>query len=187
MALGPDLLFIAVQTVLSWSPSTRFFRSCYTHLWLSFTSTCLPQIRRGDPRKSSTVLSRKVSPFSSVSSRTRSAVPAESNHTRYLVVGIPLALAMALRGIFTLLRLLKFYQNKFLPAIAPLSLISLLFAIVIIFAGQGKQVVQSITSVLRILPPLFIYFVGSFVFTLWGCKRFGSSYKRSSVHAFTNS
>lgn len=94
---------------------------------------------------------------------------------------------MALRGFFMLLRLKNFYQNKFLPAIAPLSLISLLFAIIIIFAGQGKQVVSSITSVLRIIPPLLIYFIGSFAVTLWGCKRFGSSYRRSTVHAFTNS
>ncbi|GAA5826463.1 hypothetical protein JCM5353_001830 [Sporobolomyces roseus] len=102
-------------------------------------------------------------------------------------LGIPLAVAMALRGIFMLLRLKNFYQNKFLPAIAPLSLISLLFAIIIIFAGQGKQVVSSITSVLRIIPPLLIYFIASFAITLWGCKRFGSSYRRSTVHAFTNS
>ncbi|GAA5914815.1 uncharacterized protein JCM6883_005623 [Sporobolomyces salmoneus] len=101
-------------------------------------------------------------------------------------LGIPLAAAMALRGFFMVLRLKSFYQNKFLPAIAPLSLISLLFAIIIIFAGQGKQVVSSITNVLRIIPPLLIYFLGAFFLTLWGCKRFGSSYQRSTVHAFTN-
>lgn len=100
--------------------------------------------------------------------------------------GIPLAAAMALRGFFMMLRLKSFYQNKFLPAIAPLSLLSLLFAIIIIFAGQGKQVVSSITNVLRIIPPLLIYFIAAFFLTLWGCKRYGSSYQRSTVHAFTN-
>jgi ACR3 family arsenite transporter len=93
---------------------------------------------------------------------------------------------MLLRGIFMALRLKNFYQNKFLPAIAPLSLLSLLFAIIIIFAGQGKQVVSSITNVLRIIPPLLIYFVLAFLITLWGCKRYGVSYQRSTVHAFTN-
>ncbi|GAA5903423.1 arsenic resistance protein [Sporobolomyces salmoneus] len=101
-------------------------------------------------------------------------------------LGIPLGAAMLLRATFMLLRLKSFYQNKFLPAIAPLSLISLLFAIIIIFAGQGKQVVSSITSVLRLLPPLIIYFVLAFGLTLWGCKRLGTSYKRSTVHSFTN-
>ncbi|GAA5879152.1 hypothetical protein JCM16303_001318 [Sporobolomyces ruberrimus] len=117
-----------------------------------------------------------------------------ANQVQYAVVaksvavflGIPLAAAMALRGFFMVLRLQNFYQNKFLPAIAPLSLLSLLFAIIIIFAGQGKQVVSSITSVLRIIPPLLIYFVVAFFLTLWGCKRFGTSYQRSTVHAFTN-
>jgi len=93
---------------------------------------------------------------------------------------------MLLRGIFMVLRLKNFYQNKFLPAIAPLSLLSLLFAIIIIFAGQGKQVVSSITNVLRIIPPLLIYFIVAFFLTLWGCKRYGVSYQRSTVHAFTN-
>ncbi|GAA5980084.1 hypothetical protein JCM5350_001757 [Sporobolomyces pararoseus] len=101
-------------------------------------------------------------------------------------LGIPLAAAMALRGFFMILRLKSFYQNKFLPAIAPLSLLSLLFAIIIIFAGQGKQVVSSITNVLRIVPPLLIYFVVAFFLTLWGGKRYGASYQRSTVHAFTN-
>lgn len=102
-------------------------------------------------------------------------------------LGIPLAAALVLRGVFTLLRLQRFYQDKFLPAIAPLSLIALLFAIIVIFAGQGKQVVSSITNVLRIVPPLLVYFVGSFFLTLWMCKRVGTSYKRTTVHAFTNS
>ncbi|GAA6015489.1 hypothetical protein JCM11491_004369 [Sporobolomyces phaffii] len=101
-------------------------------------------------------------------------------------LGIPLAAAMLLRAVFMALRLKSFYQNKFLPAIAPLSLLSLLFAIIVIFAGQGKQVVSSITNVLRIIPPLLIYFIVAFFLTLWGCKRYGSSYRRSTVHAFTN-
>ncbi|GAA5914821.1 arsenic resistance protein [Sporobolomyces salmoneus] len=101
-------------------------------------------------------------------------------------LGIPLATAMALRGFFMILRLKQFYQNKFLPAIAPLSLLALLFAIIIIFAGQGKQVVSSITNVLRIIPPLLVYFIAAFALTVFGCRRFGTSYERSTVHGFTN-
>lgn len=62
--------------------------------------------------------------------------------------GIPLALALLTRGFFILIKAQKFYQTKFLPAIAPLSLIALIFTTIIIFAGQGKQV-----SLNSLLPP----------------------------------
>lgn len=54
--------------------------------------------------------------------------------------GIPLALALVTRGFFIVIKKQKFFQDKFLPAIGPLSLIALLFTTLIIFAAQGKNV-----------------------------------------------
>jgi ACR3 family arsenite transporter len=54
--------------------------------------------------------------------------------------GIPLAAALVTRGAFIVFKAQRFFQEKFLPAIAPLSLIALLFTTLIIFAAQGRQV-----------------------------------------------
>lgn len=59
------------------------------------------------------------------------------------LAGIPLALALVTRGLFILFKKQEFFQKKFLPAIAPLSLIALLFTTLIIFAAQGKNVSSS--------------------------------------------
>lgn len=107
-----------------------------------------------------------------------------------------------------LFRAEDFYNRRFLPAIAPLSLIALLFTTLIIFAAQGKQVsysphtfatlpvrslipcrsaqvVRSITDVLRVIAPLLIYFLIMFFLVLYICKRAGVNYGRSATQAFT--
>jgi len=100
-------------------------------------------------------------------------------------LGIPLALALATRAAFLLCRAQTFYQTKFLPAIAPLSLIALLFTTILIFAAQGRHVVTSITSVLRVVAPLVVYFVLMFFSVLLLCKRFGVAYGKTVSQAFT--
>ncbi|GAA5957427.1 hypothetical protein JCM21900_003302 [Sporobolomyces salmonicolor] len=101
-------------------------------------------------------------------------------------LGIPLAAALVTRGLFILLRAQKFFQNRFLPAIAPLSLIALLFTIIVIFAAQGKQVVKSITDVLRVVPPLLVYFFAMFFAAFFTCRRARVSYPRTVVHSVTS-
>lgn len=104
---------------------------------------------------------------------------------RVTCAGIPLALALATRAAFILCRAQTFYQVEFLPAIAPLSLIALLFTTILIFAAQGRHVVTSITSVLRVVAPLIVYFVVMFFAVLWTCKRFGVNYGKTASQAFT--
>ncbi|BGP18036.1 hypothetical protein JCM10213_008429 [Rhodosporidiobolus nylandii] len=100
-------------------------------------------------------------------------------------LGIPLAAALFTRGFFTSIRAQKFYKDRFLPFIAPLSLIALLFTTLIIFAAQGKQVVRSITDVLRVVPPLLIYFLVMFFGTLLVCRQVKVGYGRTATQAFT--
>ncbi|KAL8290541.1 hypothetical protein RQP46_002799 [Phenoliferia psychrophenolica] len=100
-------------------------------------------------------------------------------------LGIPLALALVTRGAFFLFKAQKFYQEKFLPAIAPLSLIALLFTTLIIFAAQGRHVVTAITSVLRVIAPLLVYFTIMFGVVLFTCKRANVPYGRTTAQAFT--
>ncbi|GAA6030406.1 hypothetical protein JCM8097_009092 [Rhodosporidiobolus ruineniae] len=102
-------------------------------------------------------------------------------------LGIPLAAALVTRGFFIGIRAQTFYERRFLPTIAPLSLIALLFTIIVIFAAQGKQVVHSITDVLRVVPPLLVYFLIMFFAALLVCRRAKCSYGRTATQAFTAS
>ncbi|GAA5873728.1 hypothetical protein JCM3774_000151 [Rhodotorula dairenensis] len=100
-------------------------------------------------------------------------------------LGIPFAAALVTRGFFIAIRARTFFERKFLPAIAPLSLIALLFTTLIIFAAQGHHVVESITDVLRVAAPLIVYFLAMFFGVLLLCRYFGVGYPRTTTQAFT--
>ncbi|KAI5787718.1 arsenical-resistance protein ACR3 [Peziza echinospora] len=87
-------------------------------------------------------------------------------------LGIPLGAA-----VITRLALFKLvgepgYQ-KFMKVIGPLSLIGLLFTILVLFASQGKNVVNQIVSVVRVAAPLIVYFAIIFTATLGFCRYMG--------------
>lgn len=86
-----------------------------------------------------------------------------------------------------LLRLLgeRKYQVYFIRFVAPFALIGLLFTIIVLFGSQGKHVVKQITSVLRVCPPLIVYFAVVFSITVLLCKKFGFGYKVSCTRSFT--
>lgn len=101
-------------------------------------------------------------------------------------LGIPLAAAIATRFVFiVVLRKERFFTDRFLPFIGPLSLIGLLFTTLIIFAAQGAEVVRSITTVLRVAAPLIFYFLITFFAALAVCRKFGFSYRISAAQSFT--
>ncbi|KAJ3282015.1 hypothetical protein HDU76_008793, partial [Blyttiomyces sp. JEL0837] len=57
----------------------------------------------------------------------------------------------------------KWYDEKFIPFIAPNALIGLLFTIVVMFTLQGEQILHNIPQALRTAVPLLLYF--AIVFT----------------------
>ena len=104
-------------------------------------------------------------------------------------VGIYLGLPFAM-GIISRYSLIKFkgedwFQNKFIPFISPVTLISLLFTIVIMFSLKGKLIVQIPMDMVRIAIPLVIYFSIMFVVSFFAGKYFGADYSRSTSIAFT--
>ena len=100
-------------------------------------------------------------------------------------LGIPLATAIITR--FTIRKLIgtDFYDKTFLKYLSPWSLIGLLFTILILFASQGKHVVQSIVSVVRVGAPLVVYFAVIFFMTLSITHRLGFGYKLAATQSFT--
>lgn len=100
-------------------------------------------------------------------------------------LGIPLGAAVLTR--LALLYLLgpERYQTHFIRFAAPWSLIGLLFTILVLFASQGKQVVDQIVSVVRVAAPLVVYFSLIFFATLVAARRMGFRYGFAVTQSFT--
>jgi len=102
-----------------------------------------------------------------------------------LIFGIPLAAAAITR--LVLIRAIgpQNYKRRFIDWIAPLSLIGLLFTIIILFASQGRNVVNQIILVVRVSAPLIVYFAIIFLTTLYVCRRLHFEYEFACVQSFT--
>jgi len=100
-------------------------------------------------------------------------------------LGIPLGAAIVTR--LSLRHLLgeKSYQTYFIRFISPLSLIGLIFTIVVLFASQGKHVVNQIIDVLRVMAPLIVYFAITFTSVVFMCHKLGFGYRVSCTQSFT--
>lgn len=77
------------------------------------------------------------------------------------------------------------YEGVFLPRIAPLTLVALLFTIVAMFSVQGGEVLARPGDVLRVAAPLVVYFVLMFLLSFAMGKAVGASYKQTATMGFT--
>jgi len=100
-------------------------------------------------------------------------------------LGIPLGAAIITRFAVRYIATPQWYDEVFLRYLSPWSLIGLLYTILVLFASQGRQVVQQIVSVVRVAAPLIVYFVLIFFTTLWIARSFGFSYSLSATQSFT--
>lgn len=102
-----------------------------------------------------------------------------------IYLGIPFAAGVLSR--YTLIRVLgeEWFQKKYVPFISPITLISLLFTIVVMFSLKGNLIIQIPMDVVRIAIPLVIYFCIMFTISFFIGKSFGADYSRSTSIAFT--
>ena len=102
-----------------------------------------------------------------------------------IFLGIPLLAGFLTRTIGERAKGTEWYEQRFLPRIAPIALYGLLFTIVILFALQGDRITAQPLDVARIALPLLAYFgimwFGSFLLG-W---RMGLPYDRNAAIAFT--
>lgn len=102
-----------------------------------------------------------------------------------IYLGIPFLAGLLSRLILPKIKGEQWYTTVFLPKIAPMTLIALLFTIVVMFSLKGELLVQIPGDVLRIALPLLVYFVIMFVLGFFFSKAMGAPYDQNAAISFT--
>ncbi len=104
-----------------------------------------------------------------------------------IYLGIPFVLAETSRFLIKKFIGEKWFNQKFLPFVSPITLIALLFTIVIMFSLKGEMIVQLPLDVIRIAIPLMIFFAIMFLLMFFVGKKVGADYRDNAAISFTAS
>jgi ACR3 family arsenite transporter len=102
-----------------------------------------------------------------------------------IYLGIPFAAGFLTRFVLIRRKGEQWYQTVFLPKIAPVTLIALVFTIAAMFSLKGGMVLQLPFDALLIAVPLAIYFLIMFAVSFWMGKAIEADYPRTTAVAFT--
>ena len=109
----------------------------------------------------------------------------EVARTVLIFLGIPLAAGFVTRRIGVRRRGRDWYEQRFVPRIAPLTLYGLLFTIVLLFAIQGDEITSEPLDVALIAAPLLVYFAVMWVLGFTSGRVLGFPYPQTTALGFT--
>ncbi|MBD8082793.1 ACR3 family arsenite efflux transporter [Chryseobacterium caseinilyticum] len=102
-----------------------------------------------------------------------------------IYLGIPFLSGFLSRYLLVKSKGIEWYKRKFIPAISPFTLYSLLFTIILMFSLKGEKIVELPMEVIKITIPLVVYFIMMFFVSFvinWSMK---VPYDKNASIAFT--
>jgi ACR3 family arsenite transporter len=103
----------------------------------------------------------------------------------FIYLGIPFLMGFISRFYLTKTKGKIWFEEKFVPAISPITLIALLFTILVMFSLKGNQIIALPLDVVRIAIPLILYFSIMFFAAFYIAKKANAGYAKSTSLAFT--